>query len=78
MRNSVKDFSRVGNLFGDLFETSFDADDDTLAQLEARGLQLDEADRALLATAEASVVRTRQLAGNRGRTAAGAPMRASA
>lgn len=52
--------------------------DDTLAQLEARGLQLDEADRALLAVAEASVVRTRQPAGNRGRTAAGAPMRASA
>lgn len=52
--------------------------DDTLGRLEARGLRLDEADRALLATAEASVVRTRQPAGNRGRTAAGAPMRASA
>lgn len=52
--------------------------DDTLGRLEARGLRLDEADRALLTAAEAAVVRTLQPAGNRGRTAAGAPMRASA
>lgn len=52
--------------------------DDILCRLEARGLQLDEADRALLAAAEAPVVRTRQSAGSRGRTAAGAPMRAGA
>ena len=52
--------------------------DDTLGQLEARGLHLDEADRALLAAAEAPVVRSRQPAGNCGRTAAGVPMRAGA
>lgn len=52
--------------------------DDTLGRLEARGLRLDEADRALLTAAEAAVVRTRQPAGNRGRTATGAPMRARA
>lgn len=52
--------------------------DDILDRLEARGLQLDEADRALLAAAEAPAVRKRQPAGSRGRTAASAPMRAGA
>ena len=52
--------------------------DDTLGRLEARGLHLDEADRALLTAAEAPVVRPRQSAGNRSRAAAGAPMRAGA
>lgn len=52
--------------------------EDTLGQLEARGLRLDEAERALMAAAEAPVVRTREPAGHRGRTADGAPMRAGA
>lgn len=33
LRQCVKDFSRVGTMFGELYETSFDADGDTLAQL---------------------------------------------
>ncbi|TXH35731.1 MAG: hypothetical protein E6Q92_11800 [Burkholderiaceae bacterium] len=52
--------------------------EDTLGQLEGRGLRLDEAERAMLAAAETPVVRTRQPAFNRGRPAAGAPMRAGA
>lgn len=52
--------------------------DDTLGRLEARGLHLDEADRALLTAADGPVMRTRQPAAHRGRAAAGAPMRAGA
>lgn len=52
--------------------------DDILGRLEARGLKLGEADRALLAAVDAPVVRAHRPAGNRGRAAAGAPMRASA
>ncbi len=34
LRSCVKEFSRVGTLFGELLETSFDADEATLAQLQ--------------------------------------------
>ncbi len=34
LRQSVKDFGAVGEAFGQLYETSFDADPDTLAHLQ--------------------------------------------